>query len=132
GNNGFDPSASSTVTQQVNNAPPVITSLNPAGALPNSGAFTLTVNGTGFVNGDVVRWNGSDRSTTFVSNTQLQAAITAADVASTGSFNVTVFDSSQGLTSNTVAFIVNPNIVVTTLADSGPGSLREAFTLVGS
>jgi len=132
GSNGFDPSASNNVTQQVNNAPPVITSLNPPGALPGGTDFTLTVNGTGFVNGDVVRWNGSNRTTTFVSNTQLQAAITAADVSVAGSFNVTVFDSSQSLISNTFIFAVDPNIVVTKLADSGPGSLRDAFTQVGS
>ena len=38
---------------------PTITGLNPASAISGGPAFTLTVNGTGFVNGAVVRWNGS-------------------------------------------------------------------------
>ena len=40
-----------------------------AGASP----FTVTVNGSGFVNASVVRWNGARRATTFVSGNQLQA-----------------------------------------------------------
>ena len=40
---------------------PGITSLNPSSANAGSGQFQLTVNGNGFVNGSVVRWNGSDR-----------------------------------------------------------------------
>ena len=53
-------------------------------AFAGAAAFTLTVTGTGFVASSVVRWNGSSRTTTFVSATQLQAAIAAADVASAG------------------------------------------------
>jgi hypothetical protein len=54
--------------------------------------FTLTVNGVGFTTGSVVRWNGSDRPTTFVNSTRLTAAIYAADVSTLGDFPVTVRD----------------------------------------
>ncbi len=54
--------------------------------------FTLTVNGSNFAIGDVVRWNGTDRVTTFVSATELTAAISAADIAAGGSASVTVFN----------------------------------------
>src|SRR5256884_5050474 len=47
-------------------------------------AFTLTVNGTNFVSGSVVQWTSGARVTTFVSSTQLQAAITAGDIATAG------------------------------------------------
>ncbi|GEM_PF-6661243 len=47
--------------------------LVPLTVAPGSGAFTLTVNGTGFVASSVVNWNGSLLATTFVSNTQLTA-----------------------------------------------------------
>ena len=70
------------------NPKPAITSLSPNAATAGSGAFTLTVNGTGFVTSSGVRWNGTARPTTFVSATQLQAAITAADVATSGTANV--------------------------------------------
>ena len=43
--------------------------------------FTLTVNGSGFVYGSVVRWNGADRPTTLISASQLKAAIPASDIA---------------------------------------------------
>ena len=40
---------------------PQVTSLSPDAALPNT-AITLTVRGSGFYNGSVVRWNGSNRT----------------------------------------------------------------------
>jgi hypothetical protein len=50
-------------------------------------AFLLTVNGSNFVNGgSVVRWDGADRPTTFVSAAQL----TASDIAAAGIAPVTV------------------------------------------
>ena len=38
---------------------------------------TITVDGTGFVRRSVVRWNGSNRTTTFISSGELRATITA-------------------------------------------------------
>src|ERR1700719_3152885 len=66
---------------QSNPVPFVNQPLVPTAVVPGSPAFTLTVNGTGFVSGSTVYWNGSQRSTTYVSAAQLTAAITAADVA---------------------------------------------------
>ena len=45
---------------------------------------TLTVTGSGFVSGATVRWNGVNRTTTFVSATQLTAAIPASDLVTAG------------------------------------------------
>jgi hypothetical protein len=70
-------------------------------------AFTLTVYGAGFISSSVVRWNGADRTTTFVSGTQLTAAITAADIAAAGTANVTVFNPAPGGgTSNAMPFSI--------------------------
>ncbi len=55
----------------VTNPPPVITTLSPTSATAGGAAFTLTVNGTGFVNGAVVSFNGAAKTTTFGSATQL-------------------------------------------------------------
>src|SRR5262249_6065534 len=52
---------------------PTIASLSPTSAIAGGAAFTLTVNGSGFTAAAVVRWNGSDRATTFVGATQLHA-----------------------------------------------------------
>ena len=70
--------------------PPTITLMTPGSAVAGSANFTLTLTGTNFVPASVVQFNGSTRTTTFVSGTELHAAITAADVASVGMAHVSV------------------------------------------
>ena len=72
---------------------PVITSLAPATAVMGGSSYTLTVNGTGFDSSAQVSWNGSPMATTFVSATQVTAVVPAADIAASGSFPVTVWNS---------------------------------------
>lgn len=98
---------SATTTTVVNNPVPSIAVLSPGSVAPGAAAFTLTVNGNNFVNGSIVRWNGAGRATTFVSATQITAAIAAADVATAGAANVTVYNPTPGGgTSNTAAFSI--------------------------
>jgi hypothetical protein len=70
--------------------------LVPDATAPGGPAFTLTVNGAGFVAGSVVNWNGSPRATTFVSNSQLTATILASDIATGSTAAVTVVNPSPG------------------------------------
>jgi hypothetical protein len=77
-------------------AVPAVSGLSPATVTANGASFTLTVNGNHFVASSVVRWNGAARPTTFVSGTQLRAAITAADRATTRSIPVTVVTPAPG------------------------------------
>lgn len=63
------------------NPVPGISGLSPSNVVVSGSAFTLVVAGSNFVDSAVVRWNGSDRATTFVSSGQLQANISAADIA---------------------------------------------------
>jgi hypothetical protein len=97
---------------QANGVPLIYQPLNPAAVAPGSPAFTLTVNGTGFVSGAVANWNGSARATTFVSSSQLTAAITAADIATAGTATITVTNPAPGGgTSNGVFFqVTNPTV----------------------
>lgn len=81
-------SGSSTFT--IAPPPPTISKLTPSSAIAASAGFMLGVTGTNFVNSSTVQWNGSPRTTTFVSATQLQAAITAADVAAIGVSQITI------------------------------------------
>jgi len=90
GNTFFLNSQSAVLTVTVENLAPVLTSFAPTSAKQNSGAFTLTVNGSNFVNGTVVFFNRSARPTTFVSSTQITAAIPASDLASSGTATVFV------------------------------------------
>jgi hypothetical protein len=50
-----------------NPVPTVTGPVHPQAVVPSSGTFPLTVYGANFVSGAVVNWNGSPRSTTFVS-----------------------------------------------------------------
>jgi hypothetical protein len=64
--------------------PPVLSSLSPATAVANSSqSVELTVTGSGFVSGAVVRWNGQSRITQYISSTQLRATIPATDLVTT-------------------------------------------------
>ncbi len=91
-----------------NNPVPTTSGLAPNSAIAGGAAFTLTVNGTNFVTNSVVRWNEANRPTTFVSATQLTAAIAAADIAATGTAAVTVFNPAPGGgTSNTQTFTIS-------------------------
>jgi len=87
---------------------PAITVLEPPGVAAGHPAFDLLVTGTGFVQGATLEWNGEDRVTTFVSATQVRAAITAADVANPVSVPVTVTNPAPGGgTSNALVFVVS-------------------------
>ena len=50
----------------VNNPVPAITTIAPTSAVASGAGFTLTVNGSNFVNGSNVRFNGAAKTTTFV------------------------------------------------------------------
>jgi hypothetical protein len=54
--------------------------------------FALTLTGNNFTRGSVVRWNGAARPTTFISSTSLSIAVRRSDVATLGSYRITVFD----------------------------------------
>src|SRR3989304_5511624 len=104
------------------NPPPVLARRAPTSALQGGPAFTLTVTGSGFVSASTVRWNGSSRTTTFVSGTQLRAAIPASDLVTAGTRSITVFTPAPGGgTSGALSFTVtagNPVPVLSSLAPS--------------
>jgi len=64
--------------------------LVPDATAPGGPPFDLTVNGTGFVSGSVVRWNGGALATQFISGSQLKAMVPAADIAAASTASVTV------------------------------------------
>jgi hypothetical protein len=92
-----------------NPVPLVSQPLVPDATAPGGAGFTLTVNGAGFVSASVVNWNGSPRATTFVSSSQLTAAVQASDVAAASTASVTVVSPNPGGgVSNPVFFPINP------------------------
>jgi hypothetical protein len=115
-------------------AAPVLTSLLPGGASAGDPAFLLTVVGSGFVDGAVVSWDGSDRPTTFVSSSEVDATIDASDLASGKTVQVTVRNPGSGI-SNALAFAVdNPVPALSSLSTTHVtgGGAAFALTVQGS
>jgi len=131
---GGGTSTASTFT--INNPVPTLSSLSPSTAAVGSGAFTLTVTGTNYLPSSVVRWKGSNRTTTFVSSTQLRAQILATDIAATGTAAVTVFNPTPGGgTSASQTFTITSTNPVPTLSSISPTSAiagNPSFTLTAT
>jgi hypothetical protein len=72
------------------NPVPALSQISPSTVRVGSQTATITVRGSGFVSGSVVRWNGQARTTTFVSSTELRATLSNVDlgVAAVGSVTV--------------------------------------------
>jgi len=88
-------------------AVPTLSSASPASMAMGGPDFVLTVNGSGFIKQSVLRLNGEDRDTQFVSSGQLRANITASDIATPGLRSLTVFNPGEdGGESSAVYFAV--------------------------
>ncbi|HWX53658.1 MAG TPA: carboxypeptidase regulatory-like domain-containing protein [Verrucomicrobiae bacterium] len=88
--------ATATGSLTISAVTPGVASLLPVLTQQNSAAFLLTLNGTNFVPGSAVNWNGSARVTTFVGQTQVKAAILATDLTAVGTASLTVFNPAPG------------------------------------
>ena len=122
---------------------PTITSLSASSTSSNTtpecneAGITLTVNGANYVaSGLTVNWNGSPRATTFVSPTQLTAAISAVDTAFAGPVSITVSSTTiPSLTSASSAFTIAvsttplPVPAIATLLPSNTAAGSAAFVL---
>src|SRR5262249_36493658 len=102
-------SVSQTVSIKVNNPVPKITSISPSSSTNVGGnGFSLIINGTGFVTNSQVQWAGTNRATTFISNTQLSAAILTEDLQKAGTYEVKVTNLTPGGgTSGSATFTLN-------------------------
>jgi hypothetical protein len=91
--------------------------LVPASAAPGDPAFTLTVNGSNFVSGAALQWNGSPRTTQVLSASRLQATIPASDIAVPQTAEVTVRNpGSDTVPSNPVFFPITLHTTSVSLA----------------
>jgi hypothetical protein len=119
---------------------PSATALSPATAPAGTREFTLTVEGSDFTPATLVRWNGQERPTTFVSDTRLTTTISATDVLTTGTVPITVgyhryYNYASDGASNALPFTIQPACAANgQLVPSGPCGVTitpsEASTLV--
>lgn len=85
-----------TASLTVVNPVPVASAIAPQNVLVGGRAFMLTLTGSGFVPGTVVRVNGAARLTTYVSRNELRAGIPASDLTAGGALSITATTPSPG------------------------------------
>jgi len=89
----------------MNGAVPKINQLTPQNVIANSGAFTLTIEGSGFTSGSIVYWNTIALAASRNSSTQLTVGISAAMIANAGTVAINVH--SAGGNSNIMMFDID-------------------------
>jgi hypothetical protein len=105
--------------------------LLPDATSPGGPGFMLTVNGVGFVATSVVNWNGSPRTTSFVSGSQLTATILASDIVTASTASVTVTSPGPGGgTSDPIFFPISVEASSVTLSLNNFASGNLAFTVL--
>ncbi|HTQ57942.1 MAG TPA: putative Ig domain-containing protein [Bryobacteraceae bacterium] len=120
---------SNQISFSINAPTPIITSLSPSSATAGSAAFTLTVNGTGFLSGATIDWNATPLVTTFVNATQLTAVVAASLIVNPGSVAITVVNPG-GVASGPFTFVVStPTPIITSLVPGSATAGGSAFTL---
>jgi len=93
---GLDARASYAQLGDFTNPVPSISGLSPNSRRVGSPGTVVTVSGSNFVPASVVRCNGTDRATVFVSSGVLTVTLTSGDFASVGSLSVTVRNPTPG------------------------------------
>ena len=111
---------------------PILTSISPASAVAGSGPITLTATGSNFTTTSMVQVNGANRSTSFVSSTQLTATLTAGDLANAGSLSITVTTASSGTSAPLTFTVNNPVPSLASISPSTAAAGGAAFTLTVS
>ncbi|MHB1938508.1 MAG: hypothetical protein ACYCOR_18270 [Acidobacteriaceae bacterium] len=122
---------STTVAQAANTCfAPMLSSINPNMALAMSPDTTIALSGSNFVPDSVANFNGQPLSTTFVDPNDLTAIVPSSDLASGGTFPITVTNpDNPGGTSNPVTFTVSA-VTVTVAPPSAtvPVGKTQQFT----
>jgi len=121
--------ASTSLMAASNPVPLICQPLTPTSVTPGHAAFNLTIRGTGFAPGAVIKANGISLKTKFLNPTTLQAQVPAKAVAHPGTATITVANPGS-IDSNFIYFTVrNPSRTVTTNTDSAV--IENGYLAVG-
>jgi Astacin (Peptidase family M12A) len=112
----FVPTASFNTTS----TPLTVTGYSPATAPASGNALVLTIDGTGFTPTTFVNWNGSRRTSTYVSPTQLTLQLVAGDLANAGGQDVFVGNSVTNTSSSTCLVSFESSFTVTAAQPQPP------------
>ena len=94
------------------NPAPTVISLLPASVRARVPLPSFSILGTNFMSTSIVRWNGANRPTVFISPTELKVTLTAADLPAPGTGSVSVFNPLPGGgTSSALSLLIRPREV---------------------
>ena len=146
--NGNGSGTSAPANFAVNNPLPVITSLSTQSLTAGITSQTITIMGTGFVQASSVLLNGSARSTTYISGTQLSFKPTDADISLPGALAIAVNNGMPGGGTSAVLDItvaagspavssISPNSILaassdTTVTVTGTNFLTTSVVMTGT
>jgi uncharacterized repeat protein (TIGR01451 family) len=129
-------------TETAANPVPFISELSPVSTVPGGGDFTLTVRGTGFINGQsVIYWNGQalpDPTTCTAANppqlASCSATVQADEISTAGTAGITIVNPNAAPldgSSNVVFFPINTSVatVVTSQTDIAVGNLPGSIAV---
>jgi len=116
-----------------NPVPSLSLPLVPLSVVPSGASFTLTVNGSGFVAGSNIFWNGAPLQTTFVSSGQVTAQINSGRIRAAGTVTVTVVNPAPGGGTSNVAFlqITEPSSAAAFSGSSAPAGSTPISVVAG-
>ncbi len=128
---------SNAVTFDVNNAVPVLSSIKPTSINAAGPAFTMTVTGSGYINGSVVHWiagtTDTPLTTTFVSGSKLTATVPSGLTANPGMVKVNVVTPSPGggtsLSKSFKILVTTLTLTVNSLSKDSSGNYSATISL---
>jgi uncharacterized protein (TIGR03437 family) len=116
----------------VGNPIPSIKSLSPASATAGGASLLVTINGTGFVPGSTVTFNGKPHAASFLNSGQLTITLSASDLSTAGTLPVVVTNPAPGGGSSLPAnFTVTPAPVTTGTIQVTTNLTGATFTISG-
>jgi hypothetical protein len=108
-NGAISSGSGAAVNLSVTNPAPTISQPQPATVLVGAASPLVSLLGTGFVPTTVIDVNGQARSTVYVSATQVEVILTAADVAATGTLSLTAVNGTPGGGTSAAAMVAVNN-----------------------
>ena len=120
------------------NPSPAITTISPASALVGAAGQNVTITGTGFVPSSTVTFSGAAHPASYTSSTVLSVVLTAADLATAGTYPIVVVNPAPGGGASPPVDLTveneNPAPAITSLAPTSiaAGAGTQTLTINGS
>lgn len=123
-----------TNTLVLSNPPVTISALSPTSVTSGANGFTLNINGSGFSSLTTVSFNGTTKSPTIVSSSQMTINVDATDISAAGTAAVSASNPAPGGGTASSSFTINPPVapvLSTVTPNSTPPGTAATLTVSG-